>query len=250
MAQTSFNFFNSDHVHERDRRIVFEPVEHKYIVDNELTCDSVTQLVSSLFEQFDADYWARRKATPTKTAEMIKKEWADKAEAARNLGTRLHERIEQYYISSEADAEALGDVEYRYFLDFAESHTLTPYRSEWPIFSKKYRLAGTIDFLAFDGSKFEIYDWKRSSKVCDDFGNPLLNNYGKHAFAPIDHLPDTTFHHYALQLSIYRYMLETEYDIHVEACHLGVFHPDMRRYQCVDVPYLRDEVVKILNTRL
>lgn len=137
-----------------------------------------------------------------------------------------------------------------HFMAFAADHSLTPYRSEWPIFSRRYRIAGTLDFLAHDGEKFEIYDWKRSTKVCDAFSRPLLTNYGKYAFAPIRHIPDTTYHHYALQLSFYRYMLATEYDIEVSACHLGVFHPDMASYHLVDVPYLRDEVITILNSRL
>ena len=255
MAQLNFDFdtatdYNKRHAHHRDSRIVFEPGEHKYIVDGEGVCDSVTQVVTSFFAQFDADYWAARKATPDCPAEKLKAMWAAKGEEARDLGTLLHHRIEEYYLGHEPDCEAANERGYMHFMAFAADHSLTPYRSEWPIFSRRYRIAGTLDFLAHDGEKFEIYDWKRSTKVCDAFSRPLLTNYGKYAFAPISHVPDTTYHHYALQLSFYRYMLATEYDIEVLACHLGVFHPDMASYHLVDVPYLRDEVITILNSRL
>lgn len=252
MPQLSLDFdapdYNARHAHERDCRVVFEPEGHSYIVDGEVVCESVTQVVAGHFGQFDADYWAARKATPDCTAQMLKAQWAAKGEEARRLGTLLHHHIEEYYLGHEAAADC--EREYGFFLDFAAEHPLTPYRSEWTIFSRRYRLAGTLDFLAFDGGRFEIYDWKRSTKVCDGFSRPLLSHYGRYASAPITHVPDTTYHHYALQLSFYRYILATEYGIDVSACHLGVFHPDMNGYHLVDVPYLKDEVVAILNTRL
>lgn len=253
MPQLRINFvtdYNALNSHERDKRVAFEPDGHKYIVDNDLTCDSVTQVVSGLFEQFDADYWAARKATPTCPAEKIKAIWAKKGEEARDLGTLLHHRIEEYYLGNKPDAEAMNDRGFRHFLDFASLHELRPYRSEWTIFSRRYRIAGTLDFLAFDGNKYEIFDWKRSTKVCDAFSRPLQNSFGKHALSPISHVPDTIYHHYALQLSFYRYLLATEYGIEVDSCHLGVFHPDMSSYHLVDVPYLEAEVISVLNSRL
>lgn len=244
------NDYNTLNSHERDSRVVFEPDGHKYIVDGCVECDSVTQIVSGLFEQFDADYWAARKATPTCPAEKIKAMWAKKGEEARDLGTLLHHRIEEYYLGHKPDARALTDRDYQHFLAFAADHQLTPYRTEWTIFSRRYHIAGTLDFLAFDGKKYEIFDWKRSSKVCDAFSRPLQNSYSKHALPPIGHIPDTVYHHYVLQLSFYRYLLATEYGIEVEACHLGVFHPDMASYHLVDVPFLPDEVETVLNSRL
>lgn len=252
MAQQYFDFdtYNDLHAHPFDSRIVFEPVAHKYIVDGEVECDSVTQVVSGCFAKFDADYWAMRKTTNAAEAEALKALWAAKAEEARNLGTLLHHRIEEYYLGNEADSEASADRGFLHFLHFAAEHILKPYRSEWPIFSRRHRIAGTLDFLAYDGQKYEIYDWKRSTKVCDRFSRPILSNYGKYAFAPIPNVPDTTYHHYALQQSMYRYILANEYGIDVEACYLGVFHPDMESYHCIEVPYLRDEVIKILSCRI
>lgn len=244
------NDYNTHNSHERDSRVVFEPDGHKYIVDGSVVCDSVTQVVSSLFEQFDADYWAARKATPTCPAEKIKAMWAKKGEEARDLGTLLHHRIEEYYLGNKPDARAFADRDYQHFLAFAADNELTPFRSEWTIFSRRHRIAGTLDFLAFDGKKFEIYDWKRSTKVCDKFSRPIQSSYAKHALPPIGHIPDTVYYHYALQLSFYRYILATEYGIEVAACHLGVFHPDMASYHLVDVPFLPDEVETVLNSRI
>ncbi len=247
--------YNERNVHPRDSRIAFDAESHTYTAyspDGTPTeCKSVTTIVEELFEQFDADYWAVRKATPTHTPEMLKAEWAAKGKQARDLGTQLHDRIEHHYLGDEPSAEALSDKAFCLFLRFAASHVLKPYRTEWRIFSEKYRIAGTLDFLACDNGRFEIYDWKRSSKIIGPDGLPVRTNaYGKHAYAPIENVPDTVFHHYALQVSLYRYLLEEEYGIYVEDAHLGTFHPTYDCPYVVDMPYLRDEVRAILESRL
>ena len=245
--------FNQANSHPRDARIHFDAPTHTYFIEAEggqhIPCDSVTTVIENCFEQFDAEKWAQRKATPTHTAEQILAEWARKGEEARDAGTLMHDRIERYYLGIELEDEAYDDESFCRFLKFTERYNLKPYRSEWRIYSEKYRIAGTLDFLAYDDGVFEIYDWKRSAKIVDAYGNPNLNNFGKYAFAPLGNLPDTTFHHYALQVSLYRYILETEYDIVVADGHLGTFHPAYDRPYVVEMPYLRDEVIALLNDR-
>lgn len=247
--------YNRRNAHRRDRCIEFDAASHTYTAicpdGLRLPCDSVTTVVEGLFDKFDAEYWAARKATPKHPAEVIIKEWEAKGKEARDLGTLMHDRIERHYLSELIENEAFEDPAFRNFLTFSKRIQLTPYRSEWRIFSEKYRIAGTLDFLAFDGRNFEIYDWKRSNKIVDKSGKPITENrFGRHAHDPISDVPDTTFQHYALQLSLYRYILETEYNIQPVACHLGNFHPDYSEPYVVDVPYLRTQVVRILNSRL
>lgn len=250
----SLNDYNAANAHPRDRRIVFDADSHTYTVDGDVVCDSVTQLVSACFEQFDADLWAARKADAGRSAEQIKAEWAAKGQAAHDLGTRMHACIESFYLNGQLpqlSPDELATLGLRHFGAFAREVSLTPFRSEWVIFSKRYRLAGTLDFLAYNNGRLEIYDWKRSNRVVDPYtGAPNTTCYGKYGLAPISNVPDTTFHHYALQLSFYRHILAEEYGIEVAGCHLGVFHPSLPSYYLVDVPYLANEVRAILNSRL
>lgn len=247
--------YNEKNRHERDRRIAFDAGSHTYLISpadgsEPFACESVTTIVEDCFEKFDADYWAARKATPEKPAEMLKAEWAAKGKEARDLGTLLHDRIERFYLGELIEDDAYSDRAFGYFLDFARTYRLTPYRSEWRIFSERYRIAGTLDFLAQDGSDFIIYDWKRSSKLVDGFGRPITDNrWHKCGYGAACRIPDTTYHHYALQVSIYRYLLECEYGIRVRSGHLGTFHPDHSRYYMIDMPYLRDEVAELLRQR-
>ena len=38
--------------------------------------------------------------------------------------------------------------------------------------------------------------------------------------------------------------------LNIHSCHLGVFHPDYDRYHVVDLPYLSDEVDRLIEYRI
>ena len=244
--------YNAANSFPRDSRVHFHEPSHSYYVDTQqgpVECDSVTTVIDGCFEHFDAHKWAALKATPEMPAEALIEQWNRKGEEARNAGTLMHDRIERFYLGAPIEPEAGEDPAFRNFLTFASERNLKPFRSEWRIFSEKYRLAGTLDFLAYDGENFEIYDWKRSTKILSPEGEIYTNSYGKFAHEPLTHVPDTTYFHYALQVSLYRYILATEYGIRVAAGHLGTFHPAYDRPYVVNLPYLLDEVIALLNHR-
>lgn len=241
---------NERHAHPRDGALSFDEASHTYTVDGRVY-DSVTTLVEECFEPFDAEYWAGRKATPGHTKEMILREWAAKGEAARNLGTLMHERIESYYLGKPVQPEWMADPTFRIFAAFATDIRLCPYRTEWRIYHEESRMAGTLDFLALRSDRqLEIWDWKRSTKVVDSLGRAIDHSpYGKCGLEPVVHLPDTTYYHYALQVSVYRYILAEKYGVETVAGRLGVFHPDCGRYHVVDLPYLHHEASTLIARR-
>lgn len=239
--------FNTVHAHERDARLHFDADTHTYTADGiEGRLRSVTELVEDCFEKFDAEYWSERKAPSLGiTPEKLRRQWQENGEQAAALGTELHARIEQYYLGCDCNAD---DPAYRLFKMFASAVPLTPYRTEWRIYDDEYCVAGTLDFLAQDQTdgSFEILDWKRSDKLIDRGRAITENRYGKRGLHPVSHLTDCTYWHYALQVSIYRYILETRYDIYVRRGRLGIFHPSYTRPYIVDVPYLRHEAAAVL----
>jgi len=237
--------YNERNRHDRDALIHFESESHTYTFQGQVF-KSVTTVVEECFEQFDADYWAARKAPGMGlTPEALKELWDRRGEEARTLGTMMHEKIERYYLG----LPNASDETYQLFTQFTHYYQLSPYRTEWAIFDEDSRVAGTLDFLNCQDGVFTIYDWKRSNKLVVD-GQPACESpWGKRAFAPIAHIPDTTYWHYALQVSMYRYILEKNYDIRASASRLAVFHPDNRRPYVLEVPYLRNEVIAVLNSR-
>lgn len=243
--------FNRLNAHARDPHISFDAETHTYTLGGEVF-DSVTTIVEDCFEKFDADYWATAKSRGDEAQRRrLLDEWERKGREAREAGTLMHERIERHYLGCEPDPGSECDPTFIRFLAFARQFVLRPYRSEWRIYSEPYRVAGTLDFLERrpDG-RFVIYDWKRSTKVVSPDGRILDNCYGRTARRPISTLQYTTYNHYALQVSIYRYILELHYGIRVSEAYLGVFHPDMPGYYRVALPYLRDEAEALLKSRL
>lgn len=237
---------NEVNCHPRDGRLSFDPVSHSYFVDGEEYI-SVTTLVDEYFPKFDSEYWAARTALREGVdPEVILARWEHEAERSRSLGTAMHEKIERYYLGYDDgdDEDAM-----RLFRLFAVHNRLYPYRTEWRIFDEEFGVAGTLDFLELtpDGT-YNIYDWKRSKKLVSSDGRILADSpYGKRGLYPVDHLHDTAYWHYALQLSIYRSILERCYGIRVSSLRLGVFHPSFSIPWVIRLPYLRDEVEAIVS---
>ena len=235
--------YNKTNAHKRDSLIHFNEEAHKYSINGKELI-SVTTLIEDCFPKFDADYWAAKKAAQLgTTAEALKAQWAAKAQLACELGTAMHDKIEKYYMGINSESDETFDL----FLQFAKEHTLHPYRTEWRIYFEEYGVAGTLDFLEYQNGVFTIYDWKRSEKLVQNGTIERESRWGNKALAPVSHLSDTTYYHYALQVSMYRYILEQKYDIHVSQNRLAVFHPTNGRYHLIDIPYLREEVIAILN---
>lgn len=235
--------YNKTNAHERDSLIHFNEEAHKYSINGKELI-SVTTLIEDCFPKFDADYWAAKKAAQLgTTAEALKAQWTAKAQLACELGTTMHDKIEKYYMGINSESDETFDL----FLQFAKDHTLHPYRTEWRIYFEEYGVAGTLDFLEYQNGVFTIYDWKRSEKLVQNGTIERESRWGNKALAPVSHLSDTTYYHYALQVSMYRYILEQKYDIHVSQNRLAVFHPNNGRYHLIDIPYLREEVIAILN---
>ena len=112
---------------------------------------------------------------------------------------------------------------------------MTPHRTELCIFHFGLRVAGQIDALILDADwKLVIVDWKRVRNLRTEGFDPL--SY------PLDRLPDSNYWIYALQLNLYRYILESEYDFDVSGMYLAVVHPEGSSPRLVAVPRLEAEM--------
>ncbi len=241
--------------HERDERCSFDPEPHEYKIDGEVFL-SVSSVVSRFFPVFDPDmaiekikkgrswnpghrYWGL-------DDQSIKDMWEKKGNEASAKGTYLHEQIERYYLERTIDPPP----EFSYFEEFVVDHAhIQPYRTEWRIFDETEGVAGTIDFVAKNGSAFEMYDWKRSLKVVDKItGNPVTHNPWDKGVGQLNDMDDTSYNQYSIQQSMYRYILEKKYELEISTMYLVVIHPEYDRYYKVEVPYLKDKVEYILST--
>jgi hypothetical protein len=260
----------SKNPHERDSRISFEPVEHKYTIDSDPSTPyvSVTTWNHGHFREFDTDGIIKRMMTSRNwkqspyhgmTADAIKAAWDTNRDAAAAAGTAMHYNIECYYngLNANIPEDDAKSPEFRYFLQFYQDHAakVRPYRTEWTVFDESVRISGSIDmvFENLDPATGEpdgtlsIYDWKRCKEIkkvpfgAKDYShNPL-----------IAHIPDTNYWHYCLQLNTYKAILERCYGKRVTDLFLVCLHPDNKNgsYQCIRVVDLQAEVTTLFEQR-
>ena len=93
-----------------------------------------------------------------------------------------------------------------------------------------------------DGT-LSIYDWKRCKNI------EKFNNFGKKFCKRNATYSCTNYWHYTMQLNIYKYILETKYDLKVKDLHLVVIHPENTcdNYEKMQCPFIQDDVRTLLK---
>lgn len=239
--------------HERDNHIIFDEGPHIYTIDGDSNYTSVTTWNHSHFKHFNADEviqnmklgknWNENNKYWGMTDDEIKNLWKQNGNEEAGKGTKLHYDIECYYNNIESKNDS---IEWTYFMNFYEDHKkMIPYRTEWMVWDKDLKLAGSIDmvFENEDGT-LSIYDWKRCkeiSKTSWDFSTTKC----------IEHIPDSRFWHYSLQLNTYKYLLEKNYNKKIKDMYLVKLHPNNKRknYEKIKVADLSDEIEDLIFLR-
>lgn len=242
----SFNFQN---INDRDARIKFFPKQHIYTIDN-VPVQSASTVISKFFPEFDP-FTAASNLKPSNPLYGLKVEdivniWDKKGKEAAKLGTLLHELIENFYLNK----EYVRTKEVLLFENFILNNTsIRPFRTEWRIFDEQYGIAGTIDLISKKDNLYEMYDWKRSSKIVNPhIGEPITNNPWQRGIGKLSNIDDTSYNRYCLQQSLYKYILEKNYGIKISKMYLVVLHSDYNKYYQVDVQYFKDEIKYILGS--
>ena len=253
---SSIHYLANKNSHIRDKRITFDEGPHIYTIDGDSGFTSVTTWNHSHFEQFNADEIIRRMMNSSKwtqnkyygkTAAEIKSGWDTNRDEAAAAGTKMHYDIERYYNGMDVSNDS---IEYGYFRNFLDTFGhLKPFRTEWMIFHEELRLAGSIDMIyeCDDGSgDLLIYDWKRCREIkkTDGFGKSANKSC-------IEHLPDTNYWHYCLQLNTYKAIIEAKYGRKVRELYLVCLHPDNKNnsFQRIKVCDLQVEIGELFELR-
>jgi hypothetical protein len=139
-------------------------------------------------------------------------------------------------------------IEYKLFQQFLTSRSrLQVYRTEWTVYAEAENLAGSIDLVLRDPAdgSFVLVDWKRSEKLSEKY-----ESFGRFMQPPLDQIPDVQGHHYRLQLNVYKWILETYYDLRVKCmlvvCTHSCYAPDPF---VDDVPDMVDWVQRLMRER-
>jgi ATP-dependent exoDNAse (exonuclease V) beta subunit len=234
----------------RDKNLTFNEAEHIYYYNNEVF-KSVTTWISSLFEKFDQEKIILKMMSSKsfiknelygKTKEQIEELWSMKNKKAIEEGVNLHNDIENYLNNETVNNTT---IEFVYFQNFLREHLLNVYRTEWAVYDERLKLAGTIDMCAMNSNgSLSLYDWKRTKAI------KKVNYYKKYStLETLHYFDDTNFNHYALQLNLYKYILEKNYNFKVSSMYLVCLHPENKNndYLMFSVPVMNYEIEQVLN---
>lgn len=243
MEFTRNNQFNTKNKYTRDEYIHFDSTSHTYTYQTK-KMQPVTKVIEQFFPQFDTEYWARIKAPQLgMPVSGVIAMWKAKGEEAAKKGTLLHQRIDDFLHNKEVTT---NDDDFKLFKIFCSSCLLNPFRTEWTIYDETSGIAGTVDLLDYTNGKYTIYDWKRSNKIVKNC--EVIKNYGAEmGLSPINDLENTAYWHYTLQLSFYRYILETKYNIEISESKLVVLHPENQLPYVLSVPYMKTHIIKMIQ---
>ena len=272
-------------LNERDKNLVFDEPTHKYsiLTDPDSKYTSVTTWNHSHFPHFDADdiikkmmkgkNWNPQNKYWGKTPQQLNDQWSENAAAVSGAGTDLHFDIEcfmnqnlydefdkplsythedllQVYnqVIEDGNPPPNASDEWQFFLKYAKDlPDFKPYRTEWMIYHEDLKLAGSIDMVYEnpDGT-LTIYDWKRAKEITKSSG------FDKFAVTScVNHLPDTNFWHYSLQLNTYKAILEAKYNKIVTDLYLVRLHPNntKKTYELIKCADLSIEIAELFELR-
>ena len=246
---SKFEIFN-------DPLFKFNEEKHEYTYHCENTGKSIQTFksVSGFADNFKEPFDNRRVAenlSPSNPlyglpVEDILKEWKLNGQRAADLGTEVHEWIENFYKNRVELDVSSDEVQTRVdnFKIFHQSrlHKLKPVFQEKKVFSRKWGYAGTIDSIFEIDGKLLIGDWKTNKKFTTD-----SDFYGtkKRMHPPFEDVWENKHNEYSMQVSLYRLIVEEETGLELnDGFLLWIPNSECKIYKVKD---FRDRIRAYLN---
>jgi ATP-dependent exoDNAse (exonuclease V) beta subunit len=251
----------------RGKKITFDEDEHKYSDEKGRRYNSVTSVIHSLFPEFEREkmaYFVARKRVmkakgypdkdstpvPEVMAEraVVLEEWEENKNQACDLGTQIHRYAECQLQGIDFDMTFTGERQPKLAktLDKFIPELLDSYEfleAEKIVFCPTILLAGTIDLIMRNkkSGKLCIFDWKTNKAINQS------DSYGKKGKLFLEHIENANYWYYALQLNVYRWILNREKYGDFEDVELGLFHINTRKVKAYMLPVMDWEAGQIAD---
>ena len=264
--------------------IIFTEKDHSYKSsnqDNPIDWISVTTLTSHFKEPFDAKKVAQKVSKRKKskwygmTPKKIQEVWKKESERAMALGTFYHNQreddlcslasIERNGITVPVFSPILKDRGVK----ISPNQKLDPgVYPEHMVYLKSAGICGQSDLVEVVEGKVSIIDYKTNKEIKMQSWKDWEGISQKMQF-PVSHLDDCNFNHYALQLSIYMYII-LKHNPKLRPGPMYIHHvqfeeeakdehgypitkytpegdPVLKDLIQIPVPYLKDEVISLIH---
>lgn len=237
---------------------VFYEHDHHYEYKGRRVGTSVTRLIEEYANEFDAELIASRVAIrDNKTTQEVLDEWKVKNQLACEKGDLGHVHAQKQWegintldeekscsMAIKSALELIFKQGDNFYNDFKDKLELIA--NEFIIGSADYDVASAIDglFVNKETGGLVLVDYKTNSDIHKN------EKYAKPMKAPLGHLKDDSIHHYYLQLSLYKYILEKYTILQVEEMFIIYMSENIEDYEKIEVPYLKGEAETMLEWNL
>lgn len=196
----------------------FTAYNHKYTSDDNKEWMSVTSVISNFKQPFEADSIAVKSSKNKKskwygmTPEEIKEAWKAEAKRATDLGTWYHNQRESDLCEIE-NMERHGytvpifkPIEKEGIKFSPEQKLKDGVYPEHMVYLKSAGICGQSDLVEVVNGKVHITDYKTNKEIKTE-GYVNWEGISQKMSGPLSHLDDCHLNHYALQLSLYMYII-------------------------------------------
>ena len=238
---------------------------HYYTYKDKKVGVSVTKYISQFENEFDSDTLSQKVADKNGISQFeVLNEWKRKGEYSCLKGTAIHEWLQDNYANREYKFDLSQLEEYPEYYKIEDIEHLkqmaidfiNDYKNRYILIGDEilcgipdFDIASAIDLLFYDTVNNEVVlaDIKTNT---DLKGRKNTPSYVKKMLQPLEDIKDITFEHYKIQLSIYRYFLEEYAHIPISDNMFIVYLSEKEKnYNIIQIPYLKNEVEKILKLR-
>ena len=238
---------------------------HYYTYKDKRVGISVTRYISQFENEFDSDTLSQKVADKNGISQFeVLNEWKRKGEYSCLKGTAIHEWLQDNYANREYKFDLSQLEEYPEYYKIEDIEHLkqmaidfiNDYKNRYILIGDEilcgipdFDIASAIDLLFYDTVNNEVVlaDIKTNTDLKGWKNTP---SYVKKMLQPLENIKDITFEHYKIQLSIYRYFLEEYAHIPISDNMFIVYLSEKEKnYNIIQIPYLKNEVEKILKLR-
>ena len=262
--------------------LIFKPEHHEYesVDEEKILWTSVTSFISKLKKPFDADVISVKSAKNKKskwygmTPLAIREAWAHESKRATDLGTWYHNQRENDICDlNTIEREGLSIPIFKPIeidgIKYAPDQKLEEgVYPEHMVYLKSAGICGQSDLVEVVNGKVNITDYKTNKEIKTE-GFTSWEGITQKLSAPVSHLDDCNLMHYALQLSMYMFIIikhnprlspgkllihhiifeeagRDKYDNPISALD-NQGNPIVKSIIPYDLPYLKQEIITLIN---
>lgn len=236
---------------------------HYYTYKDKPVGISVTRFIGQYENEFDQQAIAEKVAIrDDKSVSEVLAEWEYKNKFACSKGSNCHEyaqscwggaipRFDEFDGSTvfKNTCESIFKQADNFYNDHKDLYEHI--KDEQIVGGFDYDICSAIDHILYNKATggVALVDYKTNSTLKGYNDEGKNRKYTKKMKVPLQNIEDDALHHYYIQLSIYKYLIETYTNIVFDEMFIVYMSENILNYEIIEVPYLKDEVIRILESR-